>query len=76
MKNLLSKEHYCYKAHVLLMKSSAYPPFFHRQHPPYGLLPPFLWENLDPLLFYDFFKNIPISYYALPLAPGFLLTNF
>ena len=25
MKELLNKEHYCYKIHTLLMKSSAYP---------------------------------------------------
>ena len=25
MKNLLTKEHYCYKIYTLLMKSSAYP---------------------------------------------------
>ena len=25
MKDLLSKEHYCYKIHTLLMKNSAYP---------------------------------------------------
>ena len=25
MKDLLSKEHYCYKIHILVIKSSAYP---------------------------------------------------
>ena len=24
----MSKEHYCYKIHTLLMKSSAYPPYY------------------------------------------------
>ena len=28
MKDLMSKEHYCYKIHTLLMKSSAYPPYY------------------------------------------------
>ena len=32
------KEHYCYQIHTLLMKSSAYPPFY--THPQYGLPPP------------------------------------
>ena len=36
MKDLLSKEHYSYKIHTLLMKSSAYPPLT----PLYGLPPP------------------------------------
>ena len=33
MKDLLSKEHCCYKIHTLLMKSSAYL-IFYKQHPP------------------------------------------
>ena len=47
MKDLLSKEHYCYKIHTL-MKGSAYPPFPPVLAPLYGLPPPFLQENLDP----------------------------
>ena len=35
MKNLVSKEHYCFKIHALLMKSSAYLPFI--DNPLYGL---------------------------------------
>ena len=33
MKDLMSKEHYCYKIHTLTMKSSAYVPLLHRQPP-------------------------------------------
>ena len=43
MKNLLSKEQYCYKIHALLMKSSAYPPSVDNGS--------FLQENLDPTSF-------------------------
>ena len=46
MKDLLSKEHYCYKIHALRMKSNAYL-LFYRQ-PPYMGYPPFLKENLHP----------------------------
>ena len=46
MKNLLSKKHYCYKTHTLLMQSSAYPSPSINNHL-YGLTP-FLQENLDP----------------------------
>ena len=37
MKGLLSKKHYCYKIHTLLMKSSAYapPPFLQESQPLY-----------------------------------------
>ena len=61
MEDLLSKEHYCYKIHALLMKSSAYPTSI--DNPPIWTTPPFLQENLDPL-FYDFSK-IPIP----PITP-------
>ena len=54
MKELLSKEHHCYKIHTLLMKSSAYLPPFYRQ-PAIWTTPPFLKENLDPP-FHDFSK--------------------
>ena len=48
MKDFMSKEHYCYKVHTLLMKSGAYPPppspalppTFYGQPPLYGLPPP------------------------------------
>ena len=53
MKDLLSKEHYCYEIHTSLMKSSAYLLFY--RHPlsiDMGY-PPFLQENLDPP-FHDF----------------------
>ena len=64
MKDLLSKEHYCYKIHTLLMKSSTYLLFYRHSntlHPYMGYLP-FLPENLDPT-FYDFLKipSPPIS---------------
>ena len=49
MKDLLSKEHYCYKIHTLLMKSSAYLLFYRHLSPDMGY-PPFLQENLDPPL--------------------------
>ena len=38
MKDLLSKEHYCYKIHVLLMTNTAYPSYI--RHLLYGLPPP------------------------------------
>ena len=40
MKALLSKEHYCYKIHTLLMKSSAYPPLI-------GNPPPPIWTTIE-----------------------------
>ena len=43
MKDLLSKEHYCYKIHTLLLKSSAYP-----LSPIWTI--PILKENLEPHL--------------------------
>ena len=53
MKDLLSKEHYCYKIHTSLSKSTGYPACY--KQPLYGL-PPFLQENPDsPFLF---FKNV------------------
>ena len=69
MKDLLSKERYCYKIHILLMKRIAYTSFL-QTIPLYGLHPqlprsplpppplppaPFLQKNLDPL-FHDFSK--------------------
>ena len=51
MNNLLSKEHYCYKVHTLLMKSIAYPlPPFYRQPPYMDSPPPFLQENFHTML--------------------------
>ena len=57
MKDLLSQEHYCFKIHTLLMKSSAYP------YPPtldnttyiYGL-PSYFYEKVFIPPFYDFSK--------------------
>ena len=55
MKDLLSKEHYCYKIHTSLMKTSAYL-LFYRQPPlatppldGYMGYPPFLQRILIPL---------------------------
>ena len=56
MKDLLSKDHYCYKIHTLLMKPSAY-------NPPsidnflYGL-PPIYKKILSSLPLLLFFKNL------------------
>ena len=48
MKDLLSKEHYCYKTHTL-MRSIAYPvPSIDKPPSPYLDYPSFLQENLDP----------------------------
>ena len=62
MKDLLRKEHYCYKMHTSLMKNSASPPFYRQT--PYMVYPqpapPFLPENLDPP-FYDFPKISPLG---------------
>ena len=44
MKDLLSKEHYYYKIHTLLMKIIAYPRSIDN---PYMDYPPFLQENLE-----------------------------
>ena len=57
MKDLLSKEHYCYKIRTPLMKSSA-PPSIDTPLPPIlNTLPIFIQQNFDlPLLW--FFKNL------------------
>ena len=34
MKDLLSKQHYCYKTHTSLMKTSAYLLFYRQLNPP------------------------------------------
>ena len=51
MKDLPSKEHYCNKIHIILIKCSAYPPPppppIYRQPPQYGLPPTILLEKLD-----------------------------
>ena len=54
MKDLLSKEHYSYKIHTSLMKTSAYLLFYRQLIPPwttllYGYMgyPLFLQKNLD-----------------------------
>ena len=60
MKDLVSKKHYPYKIHTLLMKGSSYPlstdnlPTWTTPHPSFSQ------ENLDPLL-HDFSK-IPTPY--------------
>ena len=55
MKDLLIREHYCYKIHTSLMeKSGSFP--LNRQ-PPYMNYPSFLLENLYPALLW-FFKNL------------------
>ena len=57
MKDLLNKEHYCYKIHTLLTKSGVYsPPSVENPSPSlYGLPPTILPGNCDPP-FYDFSK--------------------
>ena len=55
MKDLLSKEHYCYKIHTLLIKSSA-SPFFYRQ-PSYIEYPNLhFYKEILISFFYDFSK--------------------
>ena len=57
MKDLLSKEHYCYQIHTLLMKISAYPPpLLLCRQPPYMDYPPFLQEHLDPSIIFQKFQ--------------------
>ena len=56
MKDLMSKDHYCYKIHTLLMNSSASPPFYRQPHL-YGLSPCFYKKIFA--LFYDFSKVPP-----------------
>ena len=69
MKDLLSKQHYCYKTHTSLMKTSAYLLFYRQLNPPPSCTPPlygymgyplstplFLQKNLDPPLKF-FYKN-------------------
>ena len=48
MKEVLSKEHYCYKIHTLVMKNSAYPRFIN--NPLYVILPNIYKKILIPLL--------------------------
>ena len=47
MKGLLSKEHYRYKRHTSLMKSSVTPPPVYLQTPYMDYPPPFLQEHLQ-----------------------------
>ena len=64
MSDLLSKDHYSYKIQTLLMKSSAYPPFYRQPsiwttptpHPAPSTLPHFYDKISIPLLW--FFKNL------------------
>ena len=53
MKDLLSKEQYCYEIHKSIVKTSAYH-LFYRHPSPYMGYAPFLQENLDP-------QNAPMS---------------
>ena len=58
MKGLPSKEHYCYKIHTLLMKSSAYVPSI--ANLPVWIIPQFLQENHGPphsMIFQKFYKK-------------------
>ena len=48
MEDWLSKEHYCYKIHTLLVKTSAYL-FFYRQPPPYPQPTPIWLYRLHPI---------------------------
>ena len=43
MKDLLSKQHYCYKTHTSLMKTSAYLLFYRQLNPPPLLHPTSIW---------------------------------
>ena len=54
MKDLLSKEHYCYKLHTLLMKNSAYPLFY--SQPPYMVYTRHFCKKKFNPLFCDFSK--------------------
>ena len=45
---MLSKQHYCYKIHTLLMKGSDYPPPPSIDNPHYMDYFPFLQENVIP----------------------------
>ena len=64
MKDLLSKQHYCYKTHTSLMKTSAYLLFYRQLNPPlhptpiwlYGLPPIFTKKILIPPWKF-FYKN-------------------
>ena len=62
MKDLLSKENYCYKIHkFILMEISAYPPYRHLYTTfPIWITHSFLQENLEPLP--------PISHIALAFS--------
>ena len=55
MKDLMSKDHYCYKIHTLLMNSSASPPSI--DNPIYMDYPRFYKKIFA--LFYDFSKVPP-----------------
>ena len=64
MEELLSKEHYCYKIDILLMKSNAYTPSI--DNPLYGLPPIFTWKYLssvyDDLLDSDNFRVYTVAF--------------
>ena len=62
MKDLLSKEHCCYKIYTLIVRSAYPPPFYDR--PPRWITPSFLQENLEPTSLCDFSKILT----PLPLS--------
>ena len=54
MKDLLGKEPYCYKIHILLMKSSAYPTSI--ENSPISSTASYFYKKIYiPLLFFFFF---------------------
>ena len=50
MNDLLSQEHYCYKIHTSLTKSTAYPPSI--DNPPIEITSQFLQKNLAHTMFF------------------------
>ena len=59
MKDLLSKEHYCYRHHTSSTKSSAYPIPCLSANPIYGLPCPIFTRKCSALHLYDFSKVSP-----------------
>ena len=70
MKDLLSKRHYCYKTHTLLMKSSAYRPApFYEQpnNPSIWTTPHFTRKLISPSLI---FQKAPTNPLLPPIPPN------
>ena len=61
MKNLLNKEHSCYKIHIHITNEKQCLPFFYRQPPLYGLSPFFTRKFWPPLLWFFRNSNPPIN---------------